>query len=98
MTRLPLLPQARQYRERYLDSQALPDNYMGDFSLMGLLVNDFTSAADTLKNAGFTLSQGSGNAEVTIDSPDHLKQAVDLLEAHAIDCTLTDIADSLYQA
>jgi hypothetical protein len=98
MTRLPLLPQARHYRERYLDSQALPDNYMEDFSLMGLLVNDFTSAADTLESAGFTLSQGTGSAEVTIDSPDHLKQAVALLEAHAIDCTLTDIADSLYQA
>lgn len=98
MTRLPLLPQARHYRERYLDSQALPDNYMGDFSLMGLLVNDLTSAAETLKNAGFTLNLGSGSAEVTIDSLDHLKKALELLDAHAIGCTLTDIADSLYQA
>jgi hypothetical protein len=98
MTILPLLPQARQYRERYLDSQALPDNYMGDFSLMGLLVNDFTGAADTLKGAGFTLREGYCSAELTIESPVQLKQAVDLLEAHAIECTLTDIADSLYQA
>jgi hypothetical protein len=98
MTRLPLLPQARQYRERYLESLELPDKYMEDFSLMGLLVNDFTGAADILKNSGFTLNEGAGCVIIIISSPGHLEQAIDLLMTHAIDCTLADIADSLYQA
>lgn len=98
MTRLPLLPRSQRSREIFLQAQELPDNYMGDFTLMGMVVSEYVRAVATLEGAGFRLSEQPGGAAIDIHSAKHLQHAVALLQTESIDCTLTDIADSIYQA
>jgi hypothetical protein len=82
----------------YLDNLDLPDNYMGDFSVMGFVVDQYDSAAALLASQGYQLKHVKGGAEIPIHAAGQLLNIRSILTKEKIACEYADIADTLYQA
>jgi len=98
MKRVVLCHSAAQSRANYLQSQTLPDNYMGDYTVMGLIVDCYDDAIALLTSFGYQLEPKNGYSEVLIDSPKQLTIIKNILATEDIYCEHSDIADTLYQA
>lgn len=98
MTKIALLPADSMSRGQYLCNRELPVNYMGDFTLMGFVVDRYQDAFILLAAAGFRLDKLEGGADICIDNPQCLPEIANLLAASDIRCDFSDIADTLYQA
>ena len=98
MATIALLPCDLKSRATYLGNRELPSNYMGDFSLMGFVVDRYQDACTLLASAGYRLHQQAGGMDINIDTPLHLPKIKALLTANNIHCDWSDIADTLYQA
>ncbi len=98
MAKIALLPCDIDSRGKYLGSKELPTNYMGDFTLMGFIVDRYQEAVTLLKNSSYLLDEQQGGADISIDRPQDLPRIKALLAANNIRCDFSDIADTLYQA
>lgn len=98
MHKIALCPNALESRGKYLGHRELPDNYMGDYTVMGLVVDCYDKAVALLKSSGYQLEQVDGCNELVIDSPNQLPIIQNILAAEEIYCEYSDIADTLYQA
>ena len=98
MKRVVLCHSAAQSRANYLQGQTLPDNYMGDYTVMGLIVDCYDDAITLLTSSGYQLEPMNGYSEVIIDSPKQLSTIKSILATEDIYCEHSDIADTLYQA
>ncbi len=98
MNRVVLCQSDAVSRANYLQNLTLPDNYMGDYTVMGLVVYRYDKAVALLKSSGYQLEQVDGCNEVVIDSPNQLLIIQNILAAEEIYCEYSDIADTLYQA
>jgi hypothetical protein len=98
MGKLVLCSSDADSRARYLGSQELPDNYMGDFSMMGLVVDRYQDAVTLLLSLGYDLVQCDGGSEITIKSFAHIQHIKTDLGKKKITCDFSDIADTIYQA
>lgn len=98
MGTIALLPCDTKSRADYLSNRGLPDHYMGDFSLMGFVVDRYQDACTLLASAGYRLIRREGGMDINIDAPLHLAKIKALLTANNIRCDWSDIADTLYQA
>lgn len=98
MKRVVMCHSAAQSRANYLQSQVLPDNYMGDYTVMGLIVDRYDDAIAFLASFGYQLESKNGYSEVLIDSPKQLTVIKNILATEDIYCEHSDIADTLYQA
>jgi len=95
--RMPLLPSDISRRAQYLQDR-LPQRYMEDFSLLGLVVDRYPEACRLLADHGYHLTEEDGGAEISIDFIRQLQPLMALLAAGRIHCELTDVADTVYQA
>jgi len=95
--KMPLLPSDISRRAQYLQHR-LPQRYMEDFSLLGLVVDRFPEACRLLAEHGYQLTEEDGVAEISIDFIRQLQPLMTLLESGRIGCELADIADTVYQA
>ena len=75
----------------------LPEFYMADFSVLGLLVASLDKAYQALAGRNFAISKKPDHLEVAIDRADQLVELVNLLIKSGIDCTSADIVDQVYQ-
>jgi len=98
MGKIALLPSDTHSRGKYLERRKLPDNYMGDFSLMGFIVDRYQEALTLLRNFKYQLDVHKGGTDIYIDTPQDLQNIKTLLIANNIRCDFSDIADSLYQS
>ena len=98
MNRIVLCHNDAGSRANYLQNQTLPDNYMTDYTVMGLVVDCYDEAVALLKSSGYQLEQMYGYSEVVVDSPHQLPIIQNILAAEEIYCEYSDIADTLYQA
>lgn len=98
MGKIALLPCDIKSRGIYLGNQELPSNYMGDFTLMGFVVDRYHEALSLLISAGYRLEKQEGGTNISIANPLHLKEIQTLLIANNIRCDFSDIADTFYQA
>ena len=98
MAMIPLLPADIKIRERYLNSCPLPVDYMGDFSLMGFVVDRYEEARALLLAEGIRLSRQQYGTLIIIEGPAKILEISRLLSLNNIYCTFSDIADTLYQA
>lgn len=98
MGTIALVPCDCRSRALYLDSRILPDNYMADFTLPGLVVDQYRQSVTLLQSAGYTVEEQQGGADICIDTPAALQRIHVLLRANHISCDFADIADTLYQA
>ncbi len=98
MFTLALLPSDFESRGIYLCSRQLPANYMGDFSLMGFVVDNYPDALKLLISSGYQVDELDGGADISIDTPESIPEIAAFLAANHIRSDLTDIADTIYQA
>lgn len=98
MAKIALLPSDIISRETYICNKELPNNYMGDFTLMGFVVDRYREALSLLSSAGYRLDQQEGGTDIFIDTPYRLPEIRALMAANNISCDFSDIADTLYQA
>ncbi len=98
MGKIALLPCDINIRGKYLGNKELPDNYMGDFTLMGFVVDRYQEALTLLTNSRYRLDEQQGGADICINSPKDIQEIKTLLTANNIRCDFSDIADTIYQA
>ena len=75
----------------------LPDFYMEDYSVLGLLVANLNRAHQVLADRNIAVHKKSDYLEVNFDSADQIAEIVNLLSQNGIDCGLSDIVDQVYQ-
>lgn len=98
MIKVALVSSSLKDRGEYLRVSRLPENYMGDFSLMGFLVDQYEKAVALLLSYGCRVDVLNAGAEVFINGPNSIPEIQALLEKNNIRCDYSDIADTLYQA
>ena len=76
---------------------SLPLDYMSDYSIMGLGVDDYDKTIRTLKNEGYQLNIEESGIKLVVDNCARIHEAVLHLRAHRIQCDLSDIATDIYQ-
>lgn len=100
MGQFPILPSSMRLVKRELPGMPdtpLPEFYMEDFTILGLLVSRCDEAVRILKDSAFNVVQTSGGAEVVIQDSDHMQRAFSVLNDRGIDCELADVAEQMYQ-
>jgi hypothetical protein len=93
---LPVLQQGRDVPV-CLSNDELPDFYMEDYSVLGLLVADLDRTHRVLAGQQFAVHKKLDHLKVKIDRSDQLPEIVNLLSQNGIDCGLADIVDQVYQ-
>ena len=81
----------------YLSDKPMPDFYMGDYSIMGLLVEKFEEAVRLLIQRGYTIKQKKSGIEIEPVNPVHIKHIFTLLENHHIKFDMHDLVAQVYQ-
>jgi hypothetical protein len=80
-----------------LSNDDLPDFYMEDYSVLGLLVADLGRALRVLEDNNFSVHKKSHHLKVKFDGVDQMSEIVNLLGQNGIDCGIADIVDQVYQ-
>jgi hypothetical protein len=86
-----------QPRGCYPLARPLPNFYMADYSVMGLLVDKLEEALRVLGENGFSVLAETGDLEVAIDHPGELQDLVRLLKENGIGCEINDVVSGIYQ-
>lgn len=97
MGRIFLIADEAERRAAFLRETALPDFYMEDFSVLGLLVRRHSEAVDLIRRDGFRCIQCSQAVEIRFRSPSDVAKIADLLAANGIGCRIADVVDEVYQ-
>ena len=98
MGRLAVVPESAVDRDDFLHHFGVPDNYMGDFSVTGLVVADYPESLSLLKAAGFSIESVGSGSLIGVDDPSSVPRIFELLEAGRIGFAYGDIATLFYQA
>ena len=100
MTSLPILPQNENHparRQYCLSGVTMPDFYMSDFSLLGLMVDDYERTLQLLNDKSQPLKWSSAGVEYPFKNSEQLQDLVVFLQSRGINCGISDIADQIYQ-
>lgn len=85
-------------RRRYCRfNMPMPDFYMADFSLLGLMVDDYERTLQLFNDKRLPLKWTDAGAAYPFNHSDQLRDLVQMLRSSGIDCGLSDIADQIYQ-
>jgi hypothetical protein len=74
----------------------LPTNYMADYSVLGLQVDDLSQAIKVLRDCGMQVAARTHSAELTFTGRP-LSQIVSLLKQAGLDGCMTDLVRQVYQ-
>ena len=96
MVTLPVMQQGRSVPVCPPNDE-LPDFYMEDYSVLGLLVTNLDRAHRVLAGQQFAVHQSPDHLKVKIDRTNQLPEIVNLLNQNGIDCAVADIVDQVYQ-
>ena len=100
MTALPILPRSEKHlaRQQYCCSGvALPDFYMSDFTVLGLIVDDYERTLQVFSDSRLPLQWSKAGAAYSFKDADQLQDLVSFLRSRGIRCDLANIADQIYQ-
>lgn len=81
----------------HLSNEELPDFYMEDYSVLGLLVANLDRAHRVLADKNYAVHSKSNHLKVNFDGADQMAEIVNLLIQNGIDCEIADIVDQIYQ-
>ena len=87
----------RRCRASYLDDGLLPSYYMGDFSMVGLLVDKLPKTLRVLEKNGIRVAKKACGYEAATDAQFRIGEIVKLLRDHGIDCGMSDLVTQVYQ-
>ena len=93
---LPVLQQGTDLK-LCLSNGELPDSYMEDFSILGLLVANLDQTHRILAEKDFSVHKNADYLKVKIDRAEQMPEIVSLLSRNGIECTMADIVDQVYQ-
>lgn len=96
MVVLPILHKNSKQRT-CIGNKNLPANYMGDYSVIALVVGRLDAALRVLKDKKFDVRQKADGFEITIDGAGRISEIASLLQQNRIDYAMADIADQVYQ-
>ena len=96
MRRYPIVPKDED-REQTAGRLRLPLFYMGDYSLIGLRVDDCDAAQRILDRHAFPLDREADTTWVGIDSAAAMRDVVQLLTGGGVHCEIADMVDGIYQ-
>jgi UDP-3-O-acyl-N-acetylglucosamine deacetylase len=85
-------------KEEFVEHLDLPLFYMGDFSLLGIVVDDVAAAGHILRQAGHKVLDKNGAADIFFHGPQQLPTLIEVLHKGGVHAELRDIAETLYQA
>jgi hypothetical protein len=102
MVKIPIVentPELKGTENKTDDLRTLPINYMGDYSVIGILVDRLDDAVKMLQANGYAVTEGSSSclAEVHIRSSENIGELIDLLGANGIRCEVGDVVHSIYR-
>ena len=80
-----------------LPNRELPDFYMADYSIMGLLVANLDKAIQVFAEKDIEMRIKSDHLEVNVADAVQISEIANLLNQNGIDCGLSDIVDQVYQ-
>ncbi len=98
MGRLAVVPDSAPDREDFLHHFGVPVNYMGDFSVAGIIVENYPESLSILKAEGYSIETVGAGSLIAVDGPSTVTAIFDLLEAGRIGFDYGDIATLFYQA
>ena len=93
---LPILQQGRDVPV-CLPNRELPDFYMADYSILGLLVTSLDKAMHIFAEKDIEMHIKSDHLAVNVDNAAQMSEIVNLLNQNGIDCRISDIVDQVYQ-
>lgn len=105
MTRIPIIPRNLDEsgkdlglcRGNHALARPLPIFYMSDYSVLGLLVDNYEETLRVLGDGRFAVIEEAGDLEVAIDHCGDLEQIVQLLRNNGIHCEFADVVSGIYQ-
>ena len=80
-----------------LPDSLLPTFYMGDYTVLGLRVQNLGAASQLLEKNGIALLSKQGYIELSVENTDQIPQIVQMLNTHHIPCEIADIVEHVYQ-
>ncbi len=75
MAKILIIDEDCRSKAKYLESFALPAFYMQDFSIQGITVGDFNTARRLIDQAGYTVLDKNGGADIIFDDIKSWKQS-----------------------
>ena len=102
MWKIPIIEQdcrTEETKDPLHDLRSLPDFYMADYSVLGILVDKLEGAAGILEANGYPVEivKAKREAEVTVDVSGRLWDILGLLRGHGVCCSVGDIIDEIYR-
>ncbi len=98
MGKIALLPESLHERVEYLDGLGVPDKYMEDYSVLGIIVDQYHESLALLLDSGFTIDKLAAGSMISLEDHSSLGKILELLDDNRIRCDYKDIADTYYQA
>ena len=98
MGKIVILANDQRSRAAYMDNVRLPAFYMGDYSVLGLLVAPYAEAVRILDEKGYQLKKTEYSADIDIKAPAQVAEIQEFLHAHGIGAEMADVVDAVYQA
>ena len=98
MGKIALLPEGLHERAEYLESLGIPDKYMEDYSVLGIIVDRYQESLSLLRASGFGIEECGAGTIINLQDRTSLAKIIGLLNENLIRCDFKDIADTFYQA
>ena len=83
--------------QHFLADRLLPVNYMGDFSIPGILVDRLPEAIRLLQDNHFEIVSRARCAEVVTSDLKHMRRLFHVLQDGGIEYGFADLVDRVYQ-
>ncbi len=98
MGQLALVSTSPSEHDEFLQKLGVPVAYMGDFSVLGIVVDDYRKSIDLLKSEGYSVNLLGPGSLIDFDSPASVPGILGLLSDKDIGVEYLDIASHYYQA
>lgn len=98
MIAIALVEKSCHSRSLYIDNRSLPQSYMEDFSILGIMVPNYHEARSLLTQSGFIITDRPGGGDISVEHVSEFPKLLTLLLNNGIEATMSDVADTMYQA
>ncbi len=98
MVKIALVEDSEESKAIYLAGCVMPAFYMNDYTILGFPVKNFAMVRELLKKEGYALIDTNGGSNIVFENLKQLPALQELFWQNGIDTSLTDIADTFYQA